>query len=55
MVELVFGATINLSNNGAFSAAPAIATSRNSVYVVWHDNTPGNSDILYRKSDRWRS
>ena len=29
---------------------PAIATSRNSVYVVWHDNTPGNSDILYRKS-----
>ena len=41
-----FGATINLSNNGGFSANPVVATSGNNVYVVWEDDTPGNSEIF---------
>lgn len=45
-----FGSTINLSNNMGGSDEPAIAASGNNVYVVWHDNTPGNPDILYRRS-----
>ena len=31
-------------------SCPAIAVSGNNVHVVWDDNTPGNSDILYRRS-----
>lgn len=45
-----FGSTENLSNNAGFSAAPAVAASGNNVYVVWHDDTPGNFEILYKKS-----
>ena len=45
-----FGPEINLSNNVGQSARPAIALSGNNVHVVWDDNTPGNSDILYRRS-----
>ena len=40
----------NLSNNAEGSFEPAIAVSGNNVYVVWQDNTPGNSEILYRTS-----
>ena len=29
---------------------PSIGVSGNNVYVVWRDNTPGNFDILYRRS-----
>ena len=29
---------------------PAIAVSGNNVHVVWEDVTPGNCDILYRRS-----
>ena len=50
MVELNFGITENLSNNAGFSAARAVAASGNNVYVVWHDDTPGNFEILYKKS-----
>ena len=32
------------------SASPAIAVSGNNVHVVWDDNTPGNFDILYKRS-----
>jgi hypothetical protein len=45
-----FGATINLSNNAGVSANPAIALSGNNVYVIWQDDTPGDGDILYRRS-----
>ena len=34
----------------AQSTRPAIAVSGNTVHVVWDDNTPGNFDILYRRS-----
>ena len=40
----------NLSDNAGGSQSPAIAASGNNVHVVWHDNTLGNFDILYRKS-----
>lgn len=45
-----FGSTTNLSNNAGNSAFPAIAASGNNVYVVWHDDTLGNNEILYKKS-----
>ena len=40
----------NLSSNAGQSSRPAIAVSGNSVHVVWDDATPGNFDILYRRS-----
>ena len=39
----------NLSDNAGGSFEPAIAVSGNNVHVAWQDNTPGNSDILYRR------
>ena len=30
---------------------PSIAVAGNNAYVTWSDNTPGNADILLRKSD----
>jgi hypothetical protein len=45
-----FGSTINLSNNAGGSFEPAVAASGNNVYVVWRDSTPGNDEILYRRS-----
>ncbi len=45
-----FGSTLNLSNNSGNSGVPAVAASGNKVYVVWEDNTPGNFDILYKRS-----
>ena len=51
MVELCFGRTVNLSNNGGDSGGigQGVAASGNDVYVVWRDNTPGSYDIFYRK------
>ena len=40
----------NLSSNSGFSEQPAIAVSGNNIHVVWRDSTPGNFDILYRRS-----
>ena len=45
-----FGRTVNLSNTAGFSGAPSIAVSGNNVYIVWYDETPGNSEIFYRRS-----
>jgi hypothetical protein len=47
-----FDPSINLSDNtgDARRSTPAIAASGNNVYVVWHDNTPGNFDIFYKRS-----
>jgi hypothetical protein len=45
-----FGATDNLSNNVGLSFEPSVAASGNNVYVGWRDSTPGNFDILYRRS-----
>jgi hypothetical protein len=45
-----FGSTVNLSISVGGSESPAIDVSGNNVHVVWLDNTPGNSEILLRKS-----
>ena len=46
----MFSSTVNLSNNLGNSVTPSIAASGNNVYVVWADSTPGNNEILYRRS-----
>ena len=45
-----FGSRVNLSNTAGFSGAPSITVSGNNVYIVWYDETPGNSEIFYRRS-----
>ena len=46
-----FSKPLNLSNDPGLSYLPRIATDgKNSVYVVWTDNSPGNYNILFRKS-----
>ena len=45
-----FGPIINLSENAERSSGPAIAVSGNNIYVVWHDLTPGNFDVFYKRS-----
>src|SRR5215203_4501174 len=40
---------VNLSNNTGISECPQIAVSKNYVYVVWEDITPGNHEILYTR------
>jgi hypothetical protein len=40
----------NLSKNSGFSEHPQLVTSKNSVYVVWADNTSGNKEVLFAKS-----
>ena len=42
--------TKNISANSGSSFSPAIAVSASTVHVVWDDSTPGNNDILYRRS-----
>jgi ethanolamine utilization microcompartment shell protein EutL len=44
------GSKINLSNTTGKSYGPAVAASENNVYVVWSDDTPGTTEILYRRS-----
>ena len=45
-----FDAAENLSNNSGNSTNPLITAYRNNVYVVWTDDTSGNTDINFRKS-----
>lgn len=42
--------SINLSENDASSIRPAIAAFSDNVYVVWSDDSPGNFDILFKRS-----
>jgi hypothetical protein len=44
-----FGSIKNLSDNDGNSSAPQIISSGGKVYVVWHDDTPGNFDIFFKK------
>jgi len=44
-----FSKPINLSYNSGFSEHPPIAVSKNGIYVVWEDITPGNHEILLTK------
>jgi hypothetical protein len=45
-----FDPSINLSNTTGKAYGPAVAASENNVYVVWSDDTPGTTEILYRRS-----
>ena len=45
-----FNKTINLSRNNGSSVYPQLAANGNNVYVVWTDDTSGNTDINFRKS-----
>jgi len=40
----------NLSNNSGGSDFPDIAVNGSNVYVTWYDDTPGNPEIVVRKS-----
>ena len=52
-----FSEILNLSNNTGNSGFPelgttgsgAMALARNNLYVIWHDDTAGNSEILFSK------
>jgi hypothetical protein len=43
--------SVNLSNKEGGSLNPQISSEGNNVYVVWDDNTPGPSEILFKLSD----
>jgi len=45
-----FGTPVNLSNNPGFSEHPQIATYENKVYAIWADDSPGNREVLYTRS-----
>jgi predicted neuraminidase len=46
-----FSTPDNLSENARLSTNPEISSAGNNVYVVWHDNTPGNYDIFFAVSN----
>jgi len=39
-----------LTNNAGGSYWPVIAVAGSNIYVAWYDDTPGNSEIFFRKS-----
>lgn len=41
---------VNMSNNAGISFDPQVAVSGSNVYIVWNDQTPGNQDILLKRS-----
>lgn len=45
-----FGSPINLSNNPRTSENPKIAASGSNVYVAWADESPGNFEVLFKRS-----
>ncbi len=47
-----FTPPVNLSNNAgfSFSAFPSVAVLGDSVFVAWHDQTPGNFEIFLARS-----
>ena len=40
---------LNLSNNTGISKCPSSAISKNHIYIVWEDITPGNHEILFTR------
>jgi hypothetical protein len=45
-----WGQTRRLTHTTGESGYPAVAVMSNNVYVVWHDNTPGNNEIYFIRS-----
>jgi len=58
---MIWGAwtTRRITNDSGYSEDPAVAVNGATVYVVWHDQTPGNAEIYFRKSidngDTWQA
>lgn len=46
-----FEESLNLSANPGFSEHPQLSAYNNNVYVVWADDTSGNREVLFAKSD----
>ena len=46
-----FGSPVNLSNNSGFSEHPQIAAYNNNVYAIWADDTSGNREVLFTRSE----
>ena len=46
-----FGSPVNLSNNSGFSEHPQIAAYDNNVYAIWADDTTGNREVLFIRSE----
>ena len=46
-----FGSPVNLSNNSGFSEHPQIAAYNNNVYAIWTDDTSGNREVLFTRSE----
>jgi WD40-like Beta Propeller Repeat len=47
---VVWAANRRLTNNTGESFAPAIAVDGSNIYVSWDDDTPGNSEIYFKRS-----
>jgi hypothetical protein len=46
-----FGSPTNLSDNSGFSEHPQIAAYENNVYAIWADDTSGNREVLFTRSE----
>ena len=47
--DMQYNKILNLSNNTGISECPSIAISKNHIYIVWEDITPGNHEILFTR------
>jgi hypothetical protein len=47
----IFGSPVNLNNNTGFSEHPQIAAYDNNVYAIWADDTSGNREVLFTRSE----
>lgn len=41
---------VQISNNAGVSQVPQVTTVGANVYIIWQDNSPGNNDIIERRS-----
>ena len=46
-----FGSPVNLSNNPGFSEHPQISAYDNNIYAIWADDTTGNREVLFTRSE----
>jgi hypothetical protein len=46
-----YGDEVNLSNNPGFSEHPQLSALGSNVYVAWADNTAGNREVLFARSN----
>jgi hypothetical protein len=46
-----FGSPVNLSNNPGFSEHPQIAAYDDNVYAIWADDSSGNKEVLFIRSE----